>query len=74
MCCNVSTIQAHEWMNDAHVYEMLVQGSSNDKRKIDNSKTNYALTLKFLPELLLIKNSSPYKFHNFWSTATLDMS
>ena len=25
MCCNVSTIQAHEWMNDAHVYEMPVQ-------------------------------------------------
>ena len=24
MCCNVSTIQAHEWMNDAHVYEIPV--------------------------------------------------
>ena len=24
------------------------------------------MTLKFLPELILIKKSSPYKFHNFF--------
>ena len=34
----------------------------NDKRKIYNSKTIHAMTLKFLPELLLSKNSLPTKF------------
>ena len=48
------------------------QGSSNDKMKIYNSKTIHALNLKFLPELLL-KKSLPSKFHNFWSTGTLDI-
>ena len=50
------------------------QGSSNDKRKIYNSKTIHALTLKFLSDLILINKSSPYKFHNFWSTGTLDIN
>ena len=50
------------------------QGSPNYKRKIYNSKTIHALTLKFLPELILIKKSSPYKFYNFWSKGTLDMN
>ena len=45
----------------------------NDERKIYNSKTIHAMTLKFLPELLLSKNSSPTKFHNFWSTETQDI-
>ena len=30
------------------------------------------MTLKFLPELLLIKNSLPTKFHNFWIIETQD--
>ena len=50
------------------------QGSPNYKREIRNSKTIHALTLKFLPDLLLIKKSSPYKFYNFWIKGTLDMS
>ena len=44
----------------------------NDKRKIYNSKTIHAMTLKLLPEILLIKKSSPTKFHNFWTIETQD--
>ena len=53
--------------------QKFTQGSLNDKRKIYNSQTICAMTLKFLPELLLIKNSSPTKFHNFWSLGTQDI-
>ena len=52
--------------------QKFTQGSFNDKRKIYNSKTIHA-TLKFLPELLLSKNSLPTKVHNFWSTETQDI-
>ena len=53
--------------------QKFTQGSFNDKRKIYNLKTIHAMTLKFLPELLLSKNSSPTKLHNFWSTGTQDI-
>ena len=49
------------------------QGLSNDKRKIYKSKNTHALTLTFLPELLLSTNSLPTKFHNFWNTKTQDI-
>ena len=52
--------------------QKFTQGSFNDKRKIYNSKTVDAMTLKFLPELLPSKNSLSTKFHNFWSTGTQD--
>ena len=45
----------------------------NDERKIYNSKTIHAMTLKFLPELLLRKNNLLTKFHNFWTKETLDI-
>ena len=50
-----------------------IQGLPNYKMKIYNYKSIHALTLKFLPELILVKKSSPHKFHNFWSTGTLDI-
>ena len=53
--------------------QKFTQVSINDERKIYNSKTIHAMTLKFLPELLLSKNSLPTKFHNFWITETQDM-
>ena len=53
--------------------QKFTQVSINNKRKIYNSKTIPAMTLKFLPELLLSKNSLPTKFHNFWTTETLDI-
>ena len=53
--------------------QKFTQGSFNDKRKIYNSKTIHAMTLKFLPELLLSNNSSPTKFYNFWRTGTQDI-
>ena len=64
------------FMSIGFIDELLkfTQGSPNYKREINNSKTIHAMTLNFLLKLLLIKNSSPYKFHNFWSTGTLDMN
>ena len=53
--------------------QKITQVSINDKRKIYNSKTTHAMTLKFLLELILSKNSLPTKFHNFWTTETLDI-
>ena len=53
--------------------QKFTQGSFNDKRKIYNSKNIHAMILKFLPELLLSKNSLPTKFHNFWSIGTQDI-
>ena len=53
--------------------QKFTQVSINDKRKIYNSKTIHAITLKFLPELLLSKTSIPTKFHNFWTTETQDI-
>ena len=53
--------------------QKFTQVSINDKRKIYNSKTMHAMTLKFVPELILSKNSLPTKFHNFWSTETQDI-
>ena len=38
-----------------------------------NYKSMHALILKFLPELIHVKNRLPQKFHNFWSTGTLDI-
>ena len=53
--------------------QKFTQVSINDERKIYNSKTKHAMTLKFLLELLLSKNSLPTKFHNFWSIETQDI-
>ena len=53
--------------------QKFTQVSINDKRKIYNSKTTHAMTLKFLLELLLSKTSIPTKFHNFWTTETQDI-
>ena len=53
--------------------QKITQGSFNDKRQIYNSKTTHEMTLKFLPEFILSKNSLPTKFHNFWTTKTLDI-
>ena len=53
--------------------QKFTQVSTNDKRKIYNSKTIHAMTLQFLPKILLSKNSLPTKFHNFWSTETQDI-
>ena len=53
--------------------QKFTQVSINDERKIYNSKTIHAMTLNFLPELLLSKNILPTKFHNFWSTKTQDI-
>ena len=50
-----------------------MQGLTIHKRKIYNSKSTHALVPKFLPELTYAKISSPQKFHNFWSTETLDI-
>ena len=49
------------------------QVSISDKRKLYNSKTTHAMTLKFQPELILSNTSLPTKFHNFWITETQDM-
>ena len=53
--------------------QQFTQESFNDKRKIYNSKTIHAMTLKILPEILLSKNSLPTKFHNLWTTGTQDI-
>ena len=50
-----------------------MQGLTIHKRKIYNYKSTHALVPKFLPELIYAKISLPQKFHNFWSTETLDM-
>ena len=50
-----------------------MQGLTSHKRKIYNFKSTHALVLKFLPEFTHAKISSPQKFHNFWSTGTLDI-
>ena len=50
-----------------------MQGLTSHKRKIYNSKSTHALVPKFLPGLTYAKISSPQKFHNFWSTGTLDI-
>ena len=51
----------------------IAQESPNCKREINNSKTIHAMTLKFLPKIIIINNSSPTKFHNFWSIETQDI-
>ena len=51
-----------------------MQGLTIHKRKIYNYKSTHALILKFLPEFIYDKNSLPQKFHNFWSTRTLDIN
>ena len=50
-----------------------MQGLTSHKRKIYNYNSTHALVLKFLPEFIYDKNSLPQKFHNFWSTGTLDI-
>ena len=50
-----------------------MQGLTIHKRKIYNYKSTHALVLKFLPEFIYAKTSLPQKFHNFWSTGTLDI-
>ena len=50
-----------------------MQGLTIHKRKIYNYKSTHALILKFLPELIHDKNILSQKFHNFWSTGTLDI-
>ena len=52
----------------------IAQESLNYKREINNSKTIHAMTVKFLPKLIIINNSSPTKFHNFWGTETQDIN
>ena len=51
-----------------------MQGLTSRKRKIYNYKSTHALVLKFLPELIYAKTNLPQKFHNFWSTGTLDIN
>ena len=53
--------------------QKFTQVSLNDERKIYNSKTTHAMTLKFLLELLLSNTSLRTKFHNFWTKETLDI-
>ena len=53
--------------------QKFIQVSIKNKRKIYNSKTTHAMTLKFLPELLLSQTSLPTKFHNFWTLETQDI-
>ena len=50
-----------------------MQGLTIHQRKIYIYKSTNALVLKFLPEFIYDKNSLPQKFHNFWSTGTLDI-
>ena len=50
-----------------------MQGLTIHKRKIYNYKSTHALVPKFLPELIYANISLPQKFHNFWSTRTLDI-
>ena len=52
------------FMNIGFINNLLefIQELPNYKRKIYNYKTIHALTLKFLPELIHVKNSLPQKF------------
>ena len=50
-----------------------MQGLTIHKRKINNYNSTHALAFKFLPKLIYAKTSLPQKFHNFWSTGTLDI-
>ena len=50
-----------------------MQGLPIHKIKIYNYKSTHALVFKFLPEFIYAKTSLPQKFHNFWSTGTLDI-
>ena len=50
-----------------------MQGLTIYKRKIYNYRSTHALVFKFLSKLIYDKNSLPQKFHNFWSTGTLDI-
>ena len=50
-----------------------MQGLTSHKRKIYNYNSTHALVFKFLPKLIYAKTSLPQKFHNFWSTGTLDI-
>ena len=50
-----------------------MQGLTIHKIKIYNYKSTNSLVPKFLPELIFAKISLPKKFHNFWSTGTLDI-
>ena len=53
--------------------QKFTQVSLNDERKIYNYKPIHALTLKFLLELIHVKNTLPQKSHNFVITETLDI-
>ena len=50
-----------------------MQGLTIYKRKIYNYRYTHTLVLKFLSKLMYDQNSLPQKFHNFWSTGTLDI-
>ena len=50
-----------------------MQGWTSHKGKTYNYNYAHALVLKFLLEFIYDKNSLPQKFHNFWSTGTLDI-